>query len=238
MRILSRFLEVPFDDIGIGLGKLVRFTLDHIQRMIANNVGHELDTRITATQGALTLVLSHATDDETKLALRKAHNQTKTDFRVALPGKVAMSAAAITAKYGPASVVMTECFPLGRSIFSTSPIGDLAKHLETLQNGITAHAADLGPQVVADTAALVTGWAAVHAASEIADGAKISTQEAKQLARENLQLMLFLNLLKIAEMYARQPEKLALYMQQSLLENHPAQPDEPTPPAPTPPPAH
>ncbi len=30
--------------------------------------------------------------------------------------------------------------------------------------------------------------------------------------------MLFLNLLKLAEMFARQPEKLALYMKQSLLE--------------------
>jgi hypothetical protein len=42
--------------------------------------------------------------------------------------------------------------------------------------------------------------------------------------------MLFLNLLKLAEMFARQPDKLDLYMQQSLLEDPPAAPEPPTPP--------
>jgi hypothetical protein len=53
--------------------------------------------------------------------------------------------------------------------------------------------------------------------------------------RENLQLMLFLNLLKIAEMFPRQPEKLSLYMMQHLLEN-PSSPDEPEPEPEPPPP--
>ncbi len=46
--------------------------------------------------------------------------------------------------------------------------------------------------------------------------------------------MLFLNLLKLAEMFARQPEKLNLYMQQRLLEETSA-PDEEEEPAPPPP---
>ena len=58
--------------------------------------------------------------------------------------------------------------------------------------------------------------------------------DGKKLARESLQLMLFLNLLKLAEMFPRQPEKLALYMQQHLLEN-PESPGEPEPPVPPPP---
>ena len=40
---------------------------------------------------------------------------------------------------------------------------------------------------------------------------------------------LFLNLIKLMEMFPRQPEKLSLYMQQHLLEN-PSSPDEPEPP--------
>ncbi len=43
--------------------------------------------------------------------------------------------------------------------------------------------------------------------------------------------MLYLNLVKIMELFPRQPEKLSLYMQQHLLEN-PSSPDEPPPPAP------
>ncbi|MBI5684171.1 MAG: hypothetical protein HZC54_03735 [Verrucomicrobia bacterium] len=50
--------------------------------------------------------------------------------------------------------------------------------------------------------------------------------------------MLFLNLLKIAEVFPRQPEKLDLYMQQSLLQqrrpSQQAPPSAPQPPAPPP----
>ena len=63
--------------------------------------------------------------------------------------------------------------------------------------------------------------------------AKTTTEEGKQLERENLQLMLYLNLCKLMEMFARQPEKLAPYMQQSLLEVPPRKrrksPRPPTP---------
>ena len=76
---------------------------------------------------------------------------------------------------------------------------------------------------------------AVYTASETASGAKTTTEEGKKMARENLQIMLFLTLLKLAEMFPRQPEKLPLYMQQSLLET-PSSGDDPAPPAPPTPP--
>ena len=232
MRTLSRFLENPFDDDKISLAELLSFSTDHLQRMIANNAGGELAGRITATTSALDLVANCATDDETKLALRKARKQAKDAFRAGLADKVAKIAGAVTAKYGQDSPEMTECFPLGRTVFSSSTDDQLKNHLQTLLNGVTAHAADLGAPLEAEAAALLAGWMAAYSASEAATGAKTTTQEGKKLARENLQLMLMLNLLKVAEMFARQPEKLALYMQQSLLEDHPQQPAPPAPPAP------
>jgi hypothetical protein len=61
-----------------------------------------------------------------------------------------------------------------------------------------------------------------------------SLSSGKRLARENLQLMLYLNLCKLMEMFPRQPEKLTLYMQQSLLEV-PTSEDEEEPEPPVPP---
>ena len=78
-------------------------------------------------------------------------------------------------------------------------------------------------------------WAGVYAASETSSGAVTTSQEGKKMARENLQLMLFLNLLKFGEMFARQPEKLDLYMRQSILEDDDAAPEEPPTPDPAPP---
>lgn len=234
MITLSRFLNNPFDDPNISMAELMAFSTDHLQRMIANNAGGELTDRITATDAALTLVADCFTDDQTKLGLRKARKQAKDTFRADLPGAVAKIAAAVVAQYGDGSPEVVECCPQGRSIFSSCRDDQVQNHLQTLVNGVTAHQADLGAPLVAQATALKDNWMTVYNASEAATGAKTTTQEEKRLARENLQAMLFLNLLKIAQMFPRQPEKLAMYMQQHLLEN--PQESEPEPePEPEPP---
>ena len=230
---LNRFLQNPFDDPQISVGELLGFSSDNLARMIANNPGNELTPRITATTSALTLVQDCVTDDLTKKAIRKARKQVKDAFRKSLLEDVAMVHGAVVAKYGPNSPEVAECFPQGRSIFSTSTDDTLEQHIETLRNGVTAHVAGLGAPLVAEVTALLTEWQAVYAQSESSGGNATTSQEGKKLARENLQLMLFLNLLKLAEMFPRQPEKLNLYMQQSLLEDS-VSPDEVVPPPPPP----
>lgn len=215
---LSRFFEVPFDDRQISVAELLAFATDHLQRMIANNPANALNVRINATQIALTLVLSMVTDDETKLAIRKSRKKAKDAFRKGLAARIAMIAGAVTAKYGAASTEMTECFPQGRNIFNTATDDRMVTHLQTLINGVTAYEAGLGAQLVADATALLTEWNVVYDASETAGGTTTATQDEKNAARLSLQGELFQNLLTLAGMFPRQPEKAALYMQQSLLD--------------------
>lgn len=232
---LHRFLTNPFDDPGISIDELLAFTTDHQQRMTANNTGGFLTARITATNTALGVLGTTVTDDQTKLAIRKARKQAKDDFRKSLPDGVGKIYGAVIAKYGPNGVETTECFPEGRGVFAKSTDDRLANQLQTLINGVTAHQADLGAPLVADATALLTGWNAVYSTSESSAGAKTTTQAAKNAARASLQLELFKNLLTIALQFPRQPEQVDVYMQQSLLEDHPVTPDAPTPPPPTPP---
>lgn len=233
MRTLSTFLENPFDNRNISIAELLAFATDNEQRMIANNQGGELSARIAATTPAINQVADCVTDDQTKLGLRKARKQAKDDFRGTLPAAVAKIVAAVVAKYGDGSPEVTECVPQGRAIFSSCRDDQVDTHLQTLVNAISAHQADLGAPLLASATSLKAAWVAIYTASEASTGAKTTTQEGKRLARENLQLMLFLNLLKIAEMFPRQPEKLPLYMQQHLLENPQEQEEEePPPPAP------
>ena len=232
---LHRFLENPFDDRQISLAELLDFSSDHLARMIANNPGGELAARITATTSALTLVQDSAVDDLTKRAVRKARKQVKAEFRKSLLKEIAKVNGALVAKYGESGPEVVECFPHGRTIFSNCTDDTLEQHLETLLNGVTEHQADLGAAPVTEVTGMLTRWQAVHARSESSGGKATTSQEARKLARENLQLMLFLNLLKFAEMFARQPEKLNLYMQQSLLEDRPAPAAEEPPATSTPP---
>lgn len=234
MRTLSRFFENPFDDDGISLAELLAFTTDHLQRMIANNASGELDAHIAATTSGLALLEEHAGDDQTKLGIRKARKMVMRAYRDGVDEKVAKVIGKVVGQYGPDSAVEVECCPQGRTIFHTCTDDKLAGHLQTLIDGVGAYVDDLGAPVVAEATAIKTGWLSVYAASESAGGAKTATQDGKKAARENLQLMLFLNLLKLAEMFPRQKAKCALYMQQSLLEDHPQQEEEPpTNPPPT-----
>ncbi len=237
MKNLAKMLENPFDDRQISLAELVSFTTDNIERMKANNPGGELTVRITATQSGHDLVMQRFTADETKLGARKGSKQAKDAFRKTLPATMAKLAAAVSTKYGENSPQYAECLPHGRSIFSTATDDTLASNIQTFINGVTAHQTDLGAQVVTDATAVKTAWLEVYAPSESASAAKSATQDDKKYARENLQLMLYLNLIKFCEMHPREPEKLATYMTQSLLEDHPRSTGEEPAPAPSPTPA-
>lgn len=232
MRTLASFLENPFDDDGISIAELIAFATDCLQRLIANNPGGELTPHITAITSALTQVEDCVTQDQTKLGIRKAAKAAKDNFREEIiPLEVERIEAGFIAAFGADSPVLVEALPKGRTIFQNCRDDQMEVHLLTLHTAATTHAASLAPATVTLATNLKNNWATIHAASEGSTGGKTTTQNSKKFARENLQLMLFLCLLKLAEMFPRQPEKLNLYMQQHLLEN-PSSPEEPEPPAP------
>ncbi len=234
MITLNRFLSNPFDDAKISLSELLSFSTDHLQRLIANNPGALYNARITATTTALAVVQNCTTDDQVKLGVRKARKLVKDSFRDSLPGKLEKIAAVVVAKFGGGSGEFNECFPQGRTVFGKCPDDQVSNHLTALHTALLVHQPNLGAQVVADAAGLLSVWTAVYAASESSSGAKTTTEAGKRTAREGLQLQLFLNLLELAKNNARQPEKLDLYMRQALLEDRPTATPEDPPVPPTP----
>ena len=237
MRDLHIYLTNPFDDPHISIAELLAFSSDHIQRMTANPQPG-LAARATATQTALGGVSAAFTDDESTLGLRKARKQAKNDYRAALVPRVGAIALKVQAQFGEGAAEFVECFPHGRTVFTSCTDDEVANNLDVLIAGVTAHTPPLAPQVVTDATAIKAGWTAVFAPSETASGAKTTTIAAKNTARAALQLELFKNLLTLAQLFPRQPEQLDLYMQQTLLQPHtqtpatPAPSSTPTPPGP------
>lgn len=235
MRNLANFLDNPFDDRDISEAELAAFTTDHLERMTANNPNHELTARITATQSAFDLFADCVTDNGARLAIRKARKLAKDHYRTTtIPRDVARIEGAFVSAYGADSPVLLEALPNGRSIFQTCRDDQVEAQLEILVQAVTAHQADLVPAIVTLTTALKANWLTVYAASEASTGNASTTQDGKRLARENLQLMLYLNLVKLMEMFPRQPEKMPIYMQQHLLENPQSGEEKEPEPPPTP----
>jgi len=221
MKTLKRLFDVAFDTARIGLDRLIAFTTDHLQRMIANNPGALLNTRINATNAALSALDVCVTDDLGKLGLRKARVDVKDTFRASLPIHLAKIHAAVVAKYGPEAPQVTECFPQGRTVFTHCRDDAVENHLQILVTHLAPYVAEMGPQAHADAAGLLSTWLGTYSACESSTGAKTATEAGKRAARLNLQLELHKNVLTLAMEFARQPEKCALYLRQDLLETHP-----------------
>jgi hypothetical protein len=231
MRNLAKMLEIPFDDDGISEAELLAFSTDNVQRMDANNAV-ALAARIAATLAALNIVAQCSSDDTVRLGARKAAKMAKDTFRKNLPGEINKVWLVVAGHYGMNAPQVTEVFPKGRSIFASVTDDKLQVELDALVAVLVAKQGDLGAAVVADATALKNNWMTIYAASEEKSGQKTTTEAGKREARRNLQLELFFNLIELMKMFPRQPEKLALYMTQSLLEDHPAPPPTPPPPGP------
>lgn len=221
----------PFDDPGIAINHLAAFTTDHLVKMNANNVGGFLTSRIPPTVAAFANVNTAFQSDFSSLGARKTSKKVKTDYRKTLADGAGKIMVTLENKYGKKSAMLTTFFPQGLGKFNRIPDDQVTNEWTSLIAALTAHTADVGAQTVTDATTLKNGWVAVYTPSENATGTKDSTMLAKQAARQALQLELYKNWLTIALQFPRQPEKLDVYMQQSLLSPHnPATP--PTPPTP------
>jgi hypothetical protein len=229
-----KFLTNPLDDPHISMNDLIAFSEDHLARMIKNGSLAQITARIAATTTALTAVEDAFSDDKTGLKARIGRKTAKNAFRDALPASIGKIYGAVLGKFGSNAPEMKDCFGTGRGIFTHCTDGALREELTSLVAGVTKYQTDLGQPAVTDATALLAAWNAVYQPSEESSAAKVTTIAAKNTARANLQLELFLNLLTIAQLFPRQPEKLDVFMQQSLLQPH--NPSTPPPaPAPTPP---
>ena len=236
MRKLTTWFEIPFSSKEISVDEISAFTADHLPRMIANNPTGKLDDRIAATTAAVQMFETQFSADLVKVGVRKASMLGKEAYRKTIPAKMEYFDSAITVKLGAGSTVHMECFPQGRNVFNKCTDDAVENHLDTVIAGLTAHAADL-PGLATEASSFKGNWITVYDGSKTAMGAKAATQDTKNAAKAALALQLFLNLLEIAKLFPGQPEKLAIYMQQSLLENKTksaGDATQPQPPAPTP----
>ena len=90
-------------------------------------------------------------------------------------------------------------------------------HLRVVDEVVREHAAALPLVIVELSAGLLAQWQVIYSGSESSTGAKAAAEVAQRAARAVLQGVLFDNLLLLARRYAREPGRLADFMQESLL---------------------
>jgi hypothetical protein len=221
---LSRYFQNPFDDAAISINELVDYASAHLSLMVSNNPGALLNTRITATTVGFTTLEGTISDNNTKLAFRKARVQAKDAFREALPGNISKVYGAVVSVFGDDASQVTECFPQGRRIFTSCTDDEVNNHLQQLVTCLSPLVPLGVPQGQVDNVAgLLSTWIALLAAVNTAVADKTTVEGARRAARAALQLELFKNLLTLALAFPGQVGQAALYCPQHLLEDHPAE---------------
>ena len=216
---LFKFFINPFDDKAISLNHLIDYGGTHLQRMVTNNPGALLNTRITATSNALAGLDNTMADNDTKLALRMARVHAKEAFRDALSGNLERIHGAVIAAFGSNATETIECFPQGRTPFLICPDDQLDDKLQSLQACLTPFSAQVGAVHVNNLGGLISTWIALLAAVESASANKNSSESARRAARVALQLELFKNVLALVTAFPNDIAKATLYCPQHLLEN-------------------
>lgn len=232
---LHRIFVNWFKDPAISFSELLLYAARHLAAMVASNPGAALNTRITATTTALSAVETGVTDVETKKAIQKGKREAKDAFREALPENIRRIHAAVVAAFGDPSPELTDCFPEGRTVYTTCRDEELNNKLGQLVACLTPKQAQIGATAVTNAAGLLSTWTTLYAALDTAMAQRTATAGTRDTDKANLQLQLYLNVLALAALFPDQPDKCDVYCPQQYLRNRqatPEEPENPTPPTP------
>ena len=214
---LRRYGDNPFIVDRYSNGNILNYSTAHLGHMIAHDATRLAD-RITATSAALNTVEGGTTDEMAKLAMQKSRTAVKAAFRTALPGHITKIHGAVVAAYGADGPEVVQCFPLGRTIFSTCTDEALNNRLGQLVTSITPLSATVGAPHVTAATGLATSWGTLYGAQGQAKDATGVSAVARDAAMSALKLELFKNLLTIALNDPENPDRIDLLCPQALLE--------------------
>lgn len=165
MRTLATYARTPFDDPQISLNELTAFTIDHLDRMSANNPsGTDLTARIAATTAALGDLDAAFSADLTAMGVRKSQVQAKENYRADAIREAEGIVALVIGEVGSDSPIVTQFVPEGRTVFGKARDGELDNHFDrlvTAANDNQGELGALGPIILQRTTDLRDGWTTI-----------------------------------------------------------------------------
>lgn len=235
---LRRFFRNPFLDEAISIDETVKYTSNHLAKMIANPAGGTLNPLITGTTTRLNTLGGLLTDETSKLGVQLAKTLAKDTFRKNLTASIQRIHGDFVASFGADSEQVLEAFPGGRDVFNSCADTELETHIGALAGKVTTYTASLKPATVTLTGGLLSIWISVYSSATSGRATKDATAENRRTALLALKDQLFDNLLTLAKTFKNQEDKADLYCPQHYLEDPvsaPAPAPAPTPAPPAPP---
>jgi hypothetical protein len=238
---LKRYFEVPFEDPAISLDEFLLFGTDHLARLKEQDTNGpdagSFTALVTATEPLLTAFNAAMSERDSATSSREGGTMSKDQALESFQLHVRRREGTIKGEFGKPSPQYEEFFPRGLSEYARATMANAEVLMDRMVTKTTKYQAQLGAPMVAEFTDLRTAFVNARTTQLGQIGGVSDARDQLKNSRAALELQMTVNLMTVAIKYLKQPEKVSLFFNQTLLEDpNRSQTPEP-PPAPPPSPA-
>ncbi len=235
---LKKYFEIPFEDPAISFDECLLFSEDHLAKLKGQNdagpYAGQLLALVTPTQTAFDAFNNAMSERDSQTASREGGTMTKDQALEAFQMHVRRREGTIKGAFGKPSPQYEQFFPRGLSEYNRATMANAEVLMDRMVTKTTAFQTDLGVPMVTEFTSLRAAFVTARAAQLDQKSDVTGARDALYAARGVLEAQMTVNLLTLAIKFMKQPEKVALFFNQSLLEDAVRSQEEepPAPPAP------
>jgi hypothetical protein len=231
MKILENYAELPFEGILVGRDKIVEFFADHANKLKqAVTNGAPFQKEEADFSKALARLINSKTATAVNLAQQGSETMTVDNYIQQFKDEVTKLEPRVMVLFPKKSVEYHEFFPQGKSAYTNVTKGNIDNLFATIITACNNHSDKLGTEPAEVMKALQNNYQAARDAQLQKKG---STEGTRSEWDDNLDIvkdLAFHNLLMIINNHRGQPEKIAMYFDQSIITPRKrSKTDEPTP---------
>ncbi len=228
---LKRFFINPFIKFRIGISKFRTFSENHVANLTANNGAGLFTQMIAETSNVYTSLFGAYQDEDIERAAQKSMTASKDIIHVEFKDKVHQKEGTIRGEFGEGSPNYLLFFPNGMDEYSQCTMANVALLMNRMKETSALFVAELGQPFADIWSDIEVRYTAARTAQLTQKGTvqtKITNEDA---ARTSMNVKLFSNLLKIADIYPDQPERCNDFFDETMLpgDSGDAEPDAPPP---------
>jgi len=214
---LKRFFINPFSKFRIGISKFRTFCENHIANLTANNGGGLFTAMIAETSNLYTSLFGAYQDEDIARAAQKSLTAAKDIIFVEFKDKVSQKEGTIRGQFCEGTPEYLLFFPNGLSEYSNATMANVALLMSRMRETSQLFIAELGQPFADIWSDIDTRYTAARTAQLNQKGTVQTAITNEDAARSSMDVKLFSNLLKIADIYPDQPERCNDFFDETML---------------------
>ena len=217
MMKLSRLFENLFDEPQISAEELRSFAEDHLGKLRAQ--GSSFAAMLTATEGAYGPFDESLSVRAEQIGALGGNTVSKNQVLQLFRTKIRQRRGRVLDAFGESSAEYREIFPQGLSYYTKATMETVSQRLDYAVEKFTKYQAQLGAPLVTEFTELRASFNAARDGQVEDKGSVGQARDAVRTTRTALELQLTDNVLALAKQFKGQPEKAAVFFDQSKLED-------------------